>query len=513
MKKYTLQNNIIYIIFGILFLIPFVVSAQAPLEVVFTPDPLFAEGNFLPLDDSVGTAEVTNNSGETQTVLAAAVNTSDPDGLGDLLNILINDTGGNLFMGTLSDFFAAGEVNLGVLLDSDSETYTFTVSFINTEDNSHQGKSLGFDVCVGFEGGNLSCGDIEEAGAGDGDGDGDIVQSLGGSSGGGNSLGGGGIIDSTPLTISDEQVEELDLNVQTALITWDTNQYSTSQVVYGLESGGPYSLSLLSPNFGYPIATPETGVKVLHHEVLLTGLSLGETYIYRVVSRASPPTISFEHTFDFEEPAPLLPPSVESGGGGGIEEPSGGGSGNDDQGSALSASLGNSISSFGSAIAQALTGGGGEGTKSVRSSDDLLREFREDRESGESSPSPFGGRGRKISVSEKDLSPSFSGSVAAAALGLEGDLLGILRSSECVFTGVLIIVLIFVVWGLLVFKNRRRYTHEIRLRYRRLYFPLAFATLLIVTYSFNYICIVLPLSVALALSLIWALFDGLRGSE
>ena len=84
MKRYTLQKNIIYIILVVLLLIPFAVSAQFPLEVAFTPNPLFSEANFLPVDDSIGTAEVTNNSGVSQTILAASANVTDPDGLGNL---------------------------------------------------------------------------------------------------------------------------------------------------------------------------------------------------------------------------------------------------------------------------------------------------------------------------------------------------------------------------------------------------------------------------------------------
>jgi len=504
MNKHTLQNNIIYIVLAVLLSMPAVASAQVPLEVMFTPDPLFSEGNFLPVDDSVGTAKVTNNSGMTQTILAATANMSDPDGFGDLLNMLIGDSSETFFDDTLSAFFAAGEVDLGELLNGDSETFTFTVSFINTSDNSFQGKSLGFDVCVGFEGGDSSCGDIEEAGAGDGDGDGDVVQSLGG---GGGGFGGGGIIDSTPLTISGEQVEELDIDVQTALIVWDTNLYSTSQVVYGLASGGPYSISLLSPNFGYPLATTETFVKVLHHEVLLTGLIPGETYNYRVVSRASPPTISFEHTFEFEEPTPLLLPEVEPEGGGSGSQGSVGGGGSGSQGPI--AGLVNSISSLGSTLAQAL---GGEGSTNVRTSDDLLREFEEAR--SEREPSSSEPRSRERIVRDAGSDPSISSEIIAAAiLGLEGDLLGIFRSSECVFMAVLIVVLIFVVWGLLVIKNRRRYTLETRLSYRRIYFPLAFATVLLVAYVFNYICIVLPLSTVLIFSLLWAFWDGLKDTE
>jgi hypothetical protein len=94
------------------------------------------------------------------------------------------------------------------------------------------------------------------------------------------------------------------LNGTTATITWNTNILSTSQVIYGPVPISipsippyPYSLDMNAVNFGYPSGTAEDTTKVMHHSVLIAGLVPGQTYVYRVVSRASPPTISFEHQF------------------------------------------------------------------------------------------------------------------------------------------------------------------------------------------------------------------------
>lgn len=209
-----------------------------------------------------------------------------------------------------------------------------------------------------------------------------------------------------------------------------------------------------------------------------------------------------------------LPETVEPAGGGGGDQGSGGGSGSD-QGPF--ASLGNSISSFGNTVAQALEserGGEGEGATNVRSSDDLPREFEEERRRLEPSSSVSGSSSSSLAIGKNTGSNvSNSSNVAAATLGLEGDLLGILSSSECVFITALIVALIFVVWGLLVLKNKRRYTHEILLRYRQTYFPLAFTTALAVAYIFNYICTVLPLLAVLVFSLIWVFWGGLKDTE
>ena len=100
------------------------------------------------------------------------------------------------------------------------------------------------------------------------------------------------------LAIYNEQVSNLNVGTGTAFIEWDTNLYSTSQVIYGPVSGGPYTLNPgLLPNLGYPLGSPEYPTKVMHHAVFLTGLSPSTTYVYRVVSRASPPTVSAERQF------------------------------------------------------------------------------------------------------------------------------------------------------------------------------------------------------------------------
>ena len=269
--------------------------AVTPLVVDFDPDPLFDEANFLPLDETSGTVTVTNNSGEEQDILTEAINILDNDDFGSLLRLTIVGSSGTLFDDSLADFFStAGEVPLGAISDGESKVFTYTVSFINSSDNSYQGKMLGFDICVGFEGGATHCGDTIVGGENDTDGGG----GTGNPPSGGTIPGSGGGGGSYPLAVYNEQAGDVDTDAGTATIEWDTNFLSTSQVIYGLASGGPYLLDLsILPNLGYPLGTAETSTKVLHHSVPLTGLSPGETYVYRVVSRASPPTVSVERQF------------------------------------------------------------------------------------------------------------------------------------------------------------------------------------------------------------------------
>lgn len=270
----------------------------APLDVTFTPDPLFNEANFLPLDETSGTATVTNDSGATQNILTEAINVLDSNNFGSLLHLKIVGSSGTLFDDSLSDFFStAGEVSLGAVSNGESKIFTYTISFIDSSNNSYQGKTLGFDICVGFEGGVTHCGDIVVGGENDTGG--------GGGGGGGGSSGGGGggpII----LTIVNEQTADISgFPTATATITWSTNVLSTSQVVYG-PTPPVYILDMNAVYFGYPFGTVEDPTKVLNHSVLVTGLVSGQTYVYRVVSRASPPTISFERYFTVPSTGSLL---------------------------------------------------------------------------------------------------------------------------------------------------------------------------------------------------------------
>lgn len=253
------------------------------LDVQFVPDPLFNNPNFLPQDVESGVVTVSNNSGTTQEILTEAINIFDADNFGNLLHLKIAEDSNVLFDDTLSHFFAnAGEYSLGTISNGSSRVFTYTVLFNNSNDNSYQGKSLGFDICVGFKGGNTHCGNTV---INDDDDDDD-----GGGGGGGGSL---------KLIIWDEKANDINGVGESgsATITWKTNKLATSQVIYGLKSGGPYDLDLNAPNFGYPFSNIEDPTKVMSHSMIINGLIPGETYSFRVVSRASPATVSPEHEF------------------------------------------------------------------------------------------------------------------------------------------------------------------------------------------------------------------------
>ena len=271
--------------------------ADAPrIEVEFETNPLFGESDVVPGDVIEKWVKVTNNTDEAKNVITEAINQSGCDGgvcLADEMNLEIKDTATILYTGSFSDFLDAGEVLLGPLGAGEMKQYDFRVYFGDTADNETQKLSFSFDLLVGFEG---------EGGGGGADtcvencDDNQAPASPGGSGGGG----GNGPTLPRGLLISNEQaLVSVNPPNGSAIISWDTDYNSTSQVIYGLSSSGPYTIDLNDPsgNFGYPFGSVEDPTKVKNHSVTLTGLIVGETYSYRVVSHASPPTISYEHTF------------------------------------------------------------------------------------------------------------------------------------------------------------------------------------------------------------------------
>lgn len=281
------------VILALLFVSP--VHAQT-ISVDFERDPLFGNVNFLPGDVETGDVEVSNETNASQDVYAESVNGLDPDGLGDQMRLRILEGAYVIYDDIFSNFLSGGPIPLSSIAPEEDETYTFEVSFINSADNDYMGKSLGFDLCVGFSGGNLLCGDTVTSP------ENPIPPPPPGGGGGGSSGGGGGgqflsleiFNENATVTFQGTPTGNAD---GTALITWNTNLLATSQVVYGLASGAPYTLNLDNPNFGYPLSTVEDPNKVTYHTVPLFDLIEGQTYVYRVVSRASPPTVSPEYHF------------------------------------------------------------------------------------------------------------------------------------------------------------------------------------------------------------------------
>lgn len=113
---------------------------------------------------------------------------------------------------------------------------------------------------------------------------------------GGGGGGGGAIIPG--VNYGSEAV--LDVGTSSVKITWTTNYFATSRVVYDV---APVNFSADNPpNYGYAFSTveqdtPAVSDGVTYHEVWLTDLTPGSTYYCLCVSHASPDTFGRELSF------------------------------------------------------------------------------------------------------------------------------------------------------------------------------------------------------------------------
>ena len=107
-------------------------------------------------------------------------------------------------------------------------------------------------------------------------------------------------------------------------LVWETDHPATSRVIYDTVS----HLTLgEAPNYGYAFSSVETDINspVASHSVVISGLTAGTQYFYRVVSVGSPVSVGGEGTLTTNEPpAPEPNPSAggaASGGGSYFVEP------------------------------------------------------------------------------------------------------------------------------------------------------------------------------------------------
>lgn len=260
------------------------VSAQTALLIEFETQPLFKEVNFLPGNSVSRYAKITNNTEMARTMAVSAKNVVDVNHFGDAFELVIKEGSTVLYQDTLTTFFSAGEVELSDVASGGGQArYDFIATLKPGSGNEYQEKALGFDIVIGFLG-ETAVG--SEGGAG---GSGTIITTGGG---------GGGVSSSHNLSIFAEEAQPV--STVTAFVSWKTTYRATSRVVYGTQSGVfDYNSP---PNYGYQFSTAETNTPaftngVFEHGVILSGLIPDTAYYYRVISTASPPTISAEHNF------------------------------------------------------------------------------------------------------------------------------------------------------------------------------------------------------------------------
>jgi len=243
----------------------------------FQNTPLFGETSFAPGNSVSRWVKITNNTETAHRAIVRALSVNNDDNFGDVVILEIKQGSTVIYNDTFSEFFAEPEIILPQVGVGETNTIDFIATFIPESGNEYQEKTMNFSLNIGLE-------DVEEST--------DIDTTTIGSLSGSRVTFGQKL-----LSISNENATPIGEVVGDVTISWNTNIPATSQVIYGLTSGGPYNLDLTAPNYGYPFSNIEDETKVINHSMLLTGLTPGATYVYRVVSRASPATVSYEHQF------------------------------------------------------------------------------------------------------------------------------------------------------------------------------------------------------------------------
>lgn len=126
-------------------------KAADPLIVQFQNIPLFAGSNFMPGDSVTRWIKMANQSGSAQTILIKAANVTDVGHMGDAMRIVIKEGAASLYDDTFSNFLnSSNAFPLSNLGNGNNTQYNLTISFNSSAGNTYQGKTLGFDILVGY---------------------------------------------------------------------------------------------------------------------------------------------------------------------------------------------------------------------------------------------------------------------------------------------------------------------------------------------------------------------------
>jgi len=144
----------IAVLSGVLLCGNVVEAADDGLVVEFEQEPLFSETNLSPGDTVTRWIKVTNNSDSSQKIAIKVDDIqecSEAECLSDVLNIVIEESGIELYDNLLTQFYNEGEVFLSNLDSGNNTQYDITAAFPETAENEYQNKTTGFDLIIGFQ--------------------------------------------------------------------------------------------------------------------------------------------------------------------------------------------------------------------------------------------------------------------------------------------------------------------------------------------------------------------------
>jgi hypothetical protein len=276
MNKFLLKASISVIVFlGIGFFLP--VFALAENNITITPDPIFKAENIFPGYTENRTINIKNNTENDYNVINLSgqrVGELQDLDLAEMIDLEIKK-GDDLIFVNLAQFLSGDVLTLpqsGINKNGEKD-FIFTIKLRKGTGNEYQGKFVFFNFIFTFTGEKTD----------------EIIVPA--------ARGRAFLLEDTTLKIFGE--EERMVTQEGATITWETNIPATSKVIYG-KTSGQFDYNAGPPAYGYEFYKDgdDSGEeKVISHRVTLTDLLSGTTYYYRVVSSASPPSISRQYSF------------------------------------------------------------------------------------------------------------------------------------------------------------------------------------------------------------------------
>jgi|GEM_PF-6664084 len=241
-------------------------------------NPIFNVSNFLPGETKTERIRVTNNTSQNQWVGLRVVNFDrgcvGSYCLADKLYLTVKEvSGSDLYSGSLTTFYQAGEVPLSLVNAGGSQVqYDLSVYFEKeTAEKEYEGATAQFDLEIGFF--TKETVSAEPFGGG----------------------GGGGYIPPIPGVVTQIIISgPPTLNPDSATVSLTTDIPSYCRIIYDIVS---HSVLENPPNYGYAFSTPPTSTKSAFHSITLSNLEPATTYYYRAVCWASPLKISQEYSF------------------------------------------------------------------------------------------------------------------------------------------------------------------------------------------------------------------------
>lgn len=279
MSASLFTNRSVFLLGLLLWLVLPLSVLASDIEVVFEATPLFSNANIIPGDSVARTITVTNNTPNSQPVYFTFDNFFDT-GLAEVMNFTIEADSTKYFDDSLDELQRITPLSLLSLPAGDSVTFILTASLPDTVGNLYQVTTVGFDIIIGFVGGQSQADTPARR------------------SGGGRS---------NQFELFNEAVEAVDSTARTATITWNSNYNASSYLVCGEVENGPFTLTADAPLFGYEFAVPEVDRNTKNHSLMVAELAL-TTYECRPAGRRESDdkfTVGQPVEFDLSLGAPL----------------------------------------------------------------------------------------------------------------------------------------------------------------------------------------------------------------